>query len=188
MRFNSLLRPAAAALLLGTLSPARAQDGVSMKLDLVSWGDDIPGLTLKSAGKGTPVTAKAFTYTKPVSYSGPALLEIHQEAAANPKAAQAGAQNPAPIAPELQALREKDPTIVALAKLPIADPTTHTLALFCFSVSARDEVDTVTDAALAAGGSEADGTEDHGFMYTRSFFDLDGHPSQVMWMDPAAVQ
>ena len=74
------------------------------------------------------------------------------------------------------------------AKLPIADPTTHTLALYCFSVSARDEVDTVAEAALAAGGTEADGPEDHGFMYSRSFFDLDGHGWQVMWMDPAAAQ
>jgi predicted lactoylglutathione lyase len=73
-----------------------------------------------------------------------------------------------------------------LAKLPIADPATHTLALFCFSVSSRDEVDTVAAAALAAGGSEADGAEDYGFMYSRSFFDLDGHPWQVMWMNPAA--
>ena len=74
------------------------------------------------------------------------------------------------------------------AKLPIADPTTHTLALYCFSVSARDEVDAVAEAALAAGGTEADGPEDHGFMYSRSFFDLDGHGWQVMWMDPAAAQ
>jgi hypothetical protein len=43
------------------------------------------------------------------------------------------------------------------AKLPMADPTTHTLALYCFSVSAREEVDTVAEAALAAGGAEADG-------------------------------
>jgi predicted lactoylglutathione lyase len=70
----------------------------------------------------------------------------------------------------------------------MADPATHTLALYCFSVSARDEVDTVTEAALAAGGTEADGPEDHGFMYSRSFFDLDGHGWQVMWMDPAAAQ
>ena len=74
------------------------------------------------------------------------------------------------------------------AKLPLADPTTHTLALYCFSVSSRDEVDTVSAAALAAGGSEADEAEDYGFMYSRSFFDLDGHGWQVMWMDPAAVQ
>jgi predicted lactoylglutathione lyase len=72
--------------------------------------------------------------------------------------------------------------------LPMADPTTHALALYCFSVSARDEVDTVAEAALAAGAREADGPEDHGFMYSRSFFDLDGHGWQVMWMDPAAAQ
>ena len=74
------------------------------------------------------------------------------------------------------------------AKLPLADPTTHTLALYCFSVSSRDEVDAVSAAALAAGASEADGAEDYGFMYSRSFFDLDGHGWQVMWMDPAAAQ
>jgi predicted lactoylglutathione lyase len=74
------------------------------------------------------------------------------------------------------------------SKLPIADPATHALALYCFSVAARDEVDTVAEAALAAGGREADGPEDHGFMYSRSFFDLDGHGWQIMWMDPVAAQ
>ena len=74
------------------------------------------------------------------------------------------------------------------SKLPIADPTTHALALYCFSVSSRDEVDTVGTAALAAGGTEADPAEDYGFMYSRSFFDLDGHGWQVMWMDPAAAE
>jgi len=79
-------------------------------------------------------------------------------------------------------------TFAKYAHLPIGDPTTHTLALYCFGVSSRDEVDTVTEAALAAGASEADGAEDHGFMYSRSFFDLDGHGWQVMWMDPVAAQ
>ena len=72
------------------------------------------------------------------------------------------------------------------SKLPVADPTTHALALYCFSVSSRDEVDTVS-AAATPPRHEADGAEDHGFMYSRSFFDLDGHGWQVMWMDPAAV-
>jgi predicted lactoylglutathione lyase len=74
------------------------------------------------------------------------------------------------------------------AKLPIAEPRTHTSALYCFGVSSRDEVDAVSAAALAAGGSEADDAEDFGFMYSRSFFDLDGHGWQVMWMDPVAVE
>jgi predicted lactoylglutathione lyase len=72
------------------------------------------------------------------------------------------------------------------SKLPIADPTTQTLGLYCFSVSSRDEVDSVSATALAAGATEADGAEDYGFMYSRSFYDLDGHGWQVMWMDPAA--
>src|SRR3954462_11450338 len=74
------------------------------------------------------------------------------------------------------------------SKLPIADPTTHTLALYSFSVSSRDEVDAVSAAALAAGATEVDAAEDHGFMYSRSFYDLDGHGWQVMWMDPAAAE
>ena len=74
------------------------------------------------------------------------------------------------------------------SKLPIADATTHALALYSFSVSSREEVDAVGAAALAAGGTEADDAEDFGFMYTRSFFDLDGHGWQVMWMDPAAAE
>jgi predicted lactoylglutathione lyase len=74
------------------------------------------------------------------------------------------------------------------AKLPIGDPSTHTLALYCFSVASREEVDTVSATALAAGGTEVDDAEDHGFMYSRSFYDLDGHGWQVMWMDPAAAE
>ena len=74
------------------------------------------------------------------------------------------------------------------AKHPIADARTHTLALYAFSVGSREEVDAVSAAALAAGGTEADEAEDYGYMYSRSFFDLDGHGWQVMWMDPAAVE
>jgi predicted lactoylglutathione lyase len=74
------------------------------------------------------------------------------------------------------------------SKLPTADPRTHTLGLFCFSASSREEVDTVTDAAVAAGAIDHDDAEDHGFMYSRSFYDLDGHGWQVMWMDPAAAE
>src|SRR5690348_7391800 len=73
------------------------------------------------------------------------------------------------------------------SKLPLADPITHALALYCFSVSSRDEVDAVSAAALEAGATEADAAEDFGFLYSRSFFDLDGHGWQVMWMDPAAA-
>lgn len=71
------------------------------------------------------------------------------------------------------------------SKRPTADPTACAQALFCFGVESREEVDAVADAA-AAGGEDHDDRQDHGFMYSRSFFDLDGHGWQVMWMDPTA--
>jgi predicted lactoylglutathione lyase len=74
------------------------------------------------------------------------------------------------------------------SKFPMADPTTHALALYCFSVGSRDEVDTVADAAIAAGGRDHHDAQDYGFMYSRSFFDLDGHGWQAMWMDPVAAE
>ncbi|MFQ1000845.1 VOC family protein [Modestobacter sp. SSW1-42] len=79
-------------------------------------------------------------------------------------------------------------TFAQHSKLPMADPRTHALALYCFSVDSREDVDRVVDTALAAGAVEADPLEDLGFMVSRSFFDLDGHGWQVMWMAPADAQ
>ena len=59
--------------------------------------------------------------------------------------------------------------------------------LFLISLDSREEVDSVTDTALATGGSPAKEPMDHGFMYARSFIDPDGHHWETMWMDPAAV-
>ncbi|GAB4083094.1 glyoxalase [Modestobacter muralis] len=78
-------------------------------------------------------------------------------------------------------------TFAQHSKLPMADPTTHALALYSFSVPAREDVDRVVDTALAAGAVEADPLEDLGFMVSRSFFDLDGHGWQVMWMASATA-
>lgn len=69
---------------------------------------------------------------------------------------------------------------------PMADPATHALSLFSFTVDSREAVDAIGAAALANGGVEADGAEDQGFMYSFSFFDPDGHGWQAMWMNPAA--
>src|SRR5262245_42853122 len=43
------------------------------------------------------------------------------------------------------------PERFGVTELPITDATTRTLAHYCFSVDSRDEVDSVADAALAAG-------------------------------------
>ncbi|MFD9651887.1 VOC family protein [Streptomyces mirabilis] len=73
-------------------------------------------------------------------------------------------------------------------KKEIADPTKTSEVLLCLSAESRDKVDELCDKALAAGGSGTREAQDHGFMYGRTFDDLDGHTWEVMWMDPAAVQ
>ncbi|MFE7772740.1 VOC family protein [Streptomyces sp. NPDC057445] len=70
----------------------------------------------------------------------------------------------------------------------IADAATSTEVILALSAESREKVDELTDAALASGGSPANETQDHGFMYGRSFQDPDHHIWEVMWMDPKAVE
>ena len=65
----------------------------------------------------------------------------------------------------------------------IADATKTTEVIIALSAESRAAVDELADKALAAGGSEPKAPQDHGFMYGRSFSDLDGHHWEVMWMD-----
>ena len=59
--------------------------------------------------------------------------------------------------------------------------------LTCLSVESA-KVDEILDAALAAGATEARDPMDYGFMYGRSFNDLDGHIWEIIWMDPQSIQ
>ena len=72
-------------------------------------------------------------------------------------------------------------------KRELCDTTTSTEGLFALSCTSRDEVDEIVKSAVANGGSHAMDSMDHGFMYAWSFYDLDGHHWEVMWMDPAAA-
>lgn len=70
----------------------------------------------------------------------------------------------------------------------IADTSKNREVLLCVSADSRDGVDELTDAALAAGGVDWMPAQELGFMYGRSFRDLDGHVWEVSWMDPAHLQ
>ncbi|MEU6607465.1 VOC family protein [Streptomyces shenzhenensis] len=70
----------------------------------------------------------------------------------------------------------------------IVDSAKSSEVLVCLSAESREKVDELVDKAIAAGGTASGTPQDHGFMYGRSFDDLDGHTWEVMWMDPAAVQ
>lgn len=64
-----------------------------------------------------------------------------------------------------------------------SDPTRFTEVLLAVSLDSREDVDTLYDGVIAAGGSQARATEDLGFMYTRSFRDLDGHLWEPFFFD-----
>jgi predicted lactoylglutathione lyase len=68
----------------------------------------------------------------------------------------------------------------------ICDTSSHTEGLFALSCSSRAEVEDMVQRALAAGGAPAMPAQDHGFMFGWSFYDLDGHHWEVIWMNPDA--
>lgn len=69
-----------------------------------------------------------------------------------------------------------------------ADTSRETEGMFALSCESRQEVDDIVRRAIDAGGTHAKDPIDHGFMYGWSFYDLDGHHWEVLWMDPNAVQ
>lgn len=73
-------------------------------------------------------------------------------------------------------------------KRPVADANAATGVLMAVSADSRAKVDDMVKAALANGGKPALNAQDHGFMYSTSFYDLDGHHWEVMWMDPDHIK
>ncbi len=80
------------------------------------------------------------------------------------------------------------PKYAEFTKKEIVDATRSSQVLLALSAESREKVDELVEKALAAGGSTAGETQDLGFMYGRSFDDLDGHTWEVAWMDPAALE
>jgi uncharacterized protein len=80
-----------------------------------------------------------------------------------------------------------EPFFRTFTKREPCDTARSTEALTCIMVESREAVDALCDRALAQGGAEAMPPQDHGAMYGRSFYDLDGHHWEVGWMDTAAL-
>ncbi len=69
---------------------------------------------------------------------------------------------------------------------PIADAKKTSQVLIAITAENRAEVDAVLEKAKGAGGLvDPRPAQDYGFMYSRSFDDLDGHTWEVVWMDVA---
>ena len=68
-------------------------------------------------------------------------------------------------------------------KKEISDATKNTEVLMALSVESKDVVDQMVQKAIDAGGIEPRKPQDDGWMYGRSFEDLDGHMWEVFYMD-----
>ena len=61
----------------------------------------------------------------------------------------------------------------------ISDTSKTKEVFLALSTDSKQQVDDLTSKAIAAGGKKFRDAEDHGFMYARSFEDLDGHVWEV---------
>lgn len=70
----------------------------------------------------------------------------------------------------------------------VADSSKITEVITCLSEESREKVNELVDKALKAGGTETRPAQDYGFMFGRSFNDLDGHIWEIMWMDESGME
>jgi predicted lactoylglutathione lyase len=92
------------------------------------------------------------------------------------------------ISDEAYVMLLSEPFFKTFTKKKICETASHTEGLFALSCDSRAEVDELVNKAETAGGKHAMDPQDHGFMYGRSFYDLDGHHWEVLWMDPKGMQ
>jgi uncharacterized protein len=70
----------------------------------------------------------------------------------------------------------------------ISDTSKNKEVLIGIDVDSKEEVDIMIKDAVVAGGKEfGEAPQDHGWMYGRSFEDLDGHVWEILFMDESKM-
>ena len=73
-------------------------------------------------------------------------------------------------------------------KKEICDATKDAEVIVALSAESREKVDQMMNKVIEAGGRESRESQDYGWMYGRSFQDIDGHLWEIVYMDESAVQ
>ena len=76
----------------------------------------------------------------------------------------------------------------AMTKKEIPDTAATSEAILQLQVDSRQRVDDLAGKAFAAGALPANEPNDQGFLYGRSFRDLDGHQWDVFCLGPATPE
>jgi uncharacterized protein len=74
------------------------------------------------------------------------------------------------------------------AKKEICDTTKDTQMIIALSTESREKVDEMMQNVFEAGGKESREPQDHGWMYGRSFQDINGHLWEIIYMDEKALK
>jgi predicted lactoylglutathione lyase len=74
----------------------------------------------------------------------------------------------------------------SLIDKPVVQAKEANEVIVCLSCDSPEELDGLIARAIAAGARSPHPPEDHGFMYTQGFEDLDGHLWNLVWMAPQA--
>jgi len=70
----------------------------------------------------------------------------------------------------------------------ICDTTKDTEMIIALSAESRQKVDEMIQTVFEAGGKESREPQDHGWMYGRSFEDINGHLWEIIYMDEEALK
>jgi predicted lactoylglutathione lyase len=73
-------------------------------------------------------------------------------------------------------------------KKEISDTSKNTEMIVALSMESKEKVDQMINKVVEAGGKESREAQDHGWMYGRSFEDINGHLWEVFYMDESALK
>lgn len=79
-------------------------------------------------------------------------------------------------------------SFIQSTKKEITDATKQTEVIMALSAESREEVNVLVNRALEAGATPYNEPVDHGFMYSWSFQDPDGHLWEILCMDPTHIE
>ena len=91
------------------------------------------------------------------------------------------------ISEDIYAMLLTHPKFKEFTTKEICDTSKSHEVLICLSCESRAHIEELIGKVVAAGGTTPMAPKDYGFMYQHAYQDLDGHVSELIYMDPAAV-
>jgi uncharacterized protein len=92
------------------------------------------------------------------------------------------------ISDEIQIMVMTHAMFLKFSPKAICDTSKFNQVIFCLFCDSRKKVDDMVAKAVAAGGSTFENAEDHGFMYSHSFIDPDGHGWGLVYINTMPPQ